>query len=484
MSKPLDQLMEIRQQKLEYLKKLGVDPYAFTFDKTHTVAGSRDSLNKSVTTAGRILGLRGHGALIFADLVDETGKIQLLFKVTGLPELDRKIVELLDIGDIIGVAGTVFTTNAGETTIEVKSLSLLTKAVRPLPSLWHGLSDIEERYRQRYVDLLLNPEVRKVFDTRTKLLTFLRRFLDGQGFVEVETPVLQPIYGGATARPFTTHHNTLDTEFYLRISNELYLKRLIVGGYDKVYEVSRDFRNEGIDRQHNPEFTMIEFYWAYADYTDLMELTESMLSAAVKEIVGATKLSYQGKDLDFSPPWPRVTFRQLLMDDTGIDIDVITDEASLLQVIKDKNLKLDLKGVTGYANILDVLYKAYSRPKLTGPVFVIDHPYEAMPLAKRKPGELSKVASVALIIAGFEIIKAYSELNDPADQRSRWLEEKALLDKGAEAQMLDEDYLRALEYGMPPTAGLGLGVDRLTTILTDQASLKDVIIFPTLKPEK
>lgn len=483
MATPLQELIKVRQDKLQKLKDLGVDPYSFTFDKTHTLLDARNSENKEVQTAGRIMAMRGHGAISFLDLVDETGKIQLLLKTDTLDQNQKEIAQLLDLGDIIGVSGLVFVTKSGELTIEVKNLTFLTKSVRPLPSTWHGLKDVEERYRQRYVDMILNPEVRKVFNARTKLVSFFRRFLDEQGFFEVETPVLQPLYGGATARPFTTHHNALDNAFYLRISDELYLKRLVVGGYDKVYEMSKDFRNEGIDRQHNPEFTMLEFYWAYADYTDLMRLSEEMISKAVKEVTGDYKINYQGQEIDFTAPWPRATFRDLVFQDTGIDINVITNEEALRKAIKDADLKVDLKDIAGYANVLDELYKAHSRPKITGPLFLIEHPYEAMPLAKRLPDDKSKIASVQLLVSGFEVIKAYSELNDPADQRARWEEEKALVEAGQAAQPLDEDYIRALEYGMPPTAGWGLGIDRFVAILTDQPSLKDVIIFPTLKPE-
>ncbi len=484
MATPLQELIAVRLDKLNKLKDSGVDPYAFTFNKSHTILSSRDQMDQEVQTAGRLMAIRGHGAIVFADLVDETGKIQLLCKGEALDEIEQKILAALDIGDIIGVTGKVFTTKAGEITIEVARLTLLTKSVRPLPSTWHGLKDVEQRYRERYVDLLLNPQVRKVFNARSRLVSFLRRFLDEHGFTEVETPVLQPLYGGATARPFVTHHHALDNDFYLRISDELYLKRLIVGGYDKVYELSKDFRNEGIDRQHNPEFTMLEFYWAYADYTHLMKFSEEMLAAAVKEVTGSFTLNFAGQELDFTPPWPRVKYQELLLKDTAIDIDKVTTEADLRQAIKDKGLKLDLKGIQGYANVLDEVYKAESRPQITGPLFLIDHPYEAMPLAKRHPTDQSKIASVQLLIGGFEVIKAYSELNDPADQRARWEEEKKILQKGQTAQPLDEDYIRALEYGMPPTAGWGLGIDRFTAILTDQASLKDVIIFPTLKPEK
>ncbi len=484
MATPIEELIKVRVEKSDKLKQLGVNPYSFTFDKKHSIDQARQAEGNSVQTAGRIMAVRGHGAISFLDLVDETGKIQLLIKADSLSTLSQQINEFLDIGDIIGVSGLVFTTKTGELTIEVKELNLLTKSVRPLPSTWHGLKDVEERYRQRYVDLVLNPDVRRVFNTRTRIVSYLRRFLDEKGFLEVETPVLQPLYGGATARPFITHHNALDNDFYLRISDELYLKRLIVGGYDKVYEMSKDFRNEGIDRQHNPEFTMLEFYWAYADYTDLMILSEEMLSGVVKEVTGSYKIIYQDKEIDFTLPWPRVKFRDLVLKDTGVDIDEITTEEKLCAAIKEKNLNPDLKGISGYANVLDELYKAYSRPNITGPIFLIDHPYEAMPLAKRLPDDQTKIASMQLLVCGFEVIKAYSELNDPTDQRARWEEEKVLVEKGVAAQPLDEDYIRALEYGMPPTAGWGMGIDRFTAILTNQASLKDVILFPTLKPEK
>lgn len=485
MATPLSQLKKIRQDKLKELKKLGVDPFAFTFDKKLHISQCLDKKGKQVTTAGRLMAMRGHGALSFADLVDETGQIQLIFRQDKLKEVEQKVLALLDIGDIIGISGQSTESKTGEPSIEVESLTLLTKSLRPLPSQWHGLKDTEERYRQRYVDLLLNPKVRQVFDTRSKLLTFFRRYLDDHGFTEVETPILQPLYGGATAKPFKTHHNALDTEFYLRIADELYLKRLIVGGYERVYEVCKDFRNEGIDRQHNPEFTQIEFYMAYADYHDLMDISEDMLSKAVKEVTGSYKITTQGQEIDFSPGWEKITYRDLILRHTQIDTDLVSTEADLLEEIKVKKLKLDLKGVSGYGNILDQLYKEYCRPKVTGPLFLIDHPYSAKPLAKRKPDQPDKVASIALIIAGFEIFNAYSELNDPIDQRNRWEEEKKLAKAGFdEAQVMDEDYLRALEYGMPPTAGWGMGIDRFTAVITDSDSLKDVIIFPTLKPEK
>ena len=481
----LSGIREQRIEKIKQLKELGVDPYIGKTERTDIIAEAREKEGEKVKVVGRVMAIRGHGGLIFMDLRDESGQMQLVIKKDNVSEREWMIQELVDIGDFVQAGGGVFKTKAGEISVEVKVFGLLSKAVRPLPSSWHGFKDVEERYRQRYVDLILNPEVRKVFDARTRIVRFLRQFMDKKGFMEVETPVLQPIYGGATARPFKTFHNALKSEFYLRIADELYLKRLIVGGYEKVYEIAKDFRNEGIDRQHNPEFTMMEFYWAYANYEDLMKLSEEMLGGAVKEVTGKYKIEYQGKKIDFSPGWERITFRDLVFRDTKIDIDEVKDEKGLREMIKSRGLKVELEEVEGYANVLDELYKEYCRPKMTGPVFLIDHPYEMKPLAKRKSGDPSKVASVALVVAGFEIFNAYNELNDPQDQRERWEEEKKLLEAGfKEAQMLDEDYIRALEYGMPPTAGWGMGIDRFTAIVTNQPNLKDTIIFPTLRPER
>ncbi|OQA82673.1 MAG: Lysine--tRNA ligase [Microgenomates group bacterium ADurb.Bin238] len=481
----LSGIREQRIEKIKQLKELGVDPYIGKTERMDVIAEARGKEGEKVKVVGRVMAIRGHGGLIFMDLRDESGQMQLVIKKDNVSEREWMIQELVDIGDFVQAGGGVFKTKAGEISVEVKVFGLLSKAVRPLPSSWHGFKDVEERYRQRYVDLILNPEVRKVFDARTRIVRFLRQFMDKKGFMEVETPVLQPIYGGATARPFKTFHNALKSEFYLRIADELYLKRLIVGGYEKVYEIAKDFRNEGIDRQHNPEFTMMEFYWAYANYEDLMKLSEEMLGGAVKEVTGKYKIEYQGKKIDFSPGWERITFRDLVFRDTKIDINEVKDEKGLREMIKNRGLKVELGGVEGYANVLDELYKEYCRPKMTGPVFLIDHPYEMKPLAKRKSGDPSKVASVALVVAGFEIFNAYNELNDPQDQRERWEEEKKLLEAGfKEAQMLDEDYIRALEYGMPPTAGWGMGIDRFTAIVTNQPNLKDTIIFPTLRPER
>ncbi len=484
MAEPIENLRRIRIEKLEKLRQRGVDPYPSKFEgRMEIETASKKKLGSKVKVAGRIVGWRGHGRLIFADLKDESGQLQLCFKQDELPSEKFKLLELFDLGDFLGVEGSLFKTKAGELTVLVSDFQLLTKAIRPLPSTWHGLKDVEERYRKRYLDLLMNPPVRKVFETRTKILTLLREYLDEHGFVEVETPVLQPIYGGAAARPFTTHLNALDSDFYLRISDELYLKRLIVGGFEKIYEVSKDFRNEGIDRQHSPEFTQVEFYWAYADYHDLMEFSEKMLSHVVKEVCGSLQIEFEGQKLSFKSPWPRVTYRDLVLEHSGIDIDKAQTEKELKEAISDKGLKLDLSGVVGYGPLVDILYKEYCRPKIIQPTFLIDHPAELMPLAKRKTENSSRIESVQLLVSGYEVFKAYSELNDPQDQKVRWEEQEGLAKKGlAEHEVLDEDYIEALEYGMPPTAGWGMGIDRLTAILTDQHTIRDVILFPLMRP--
>lgn len=483
MDKSLEELKRIRLDKLHKLEQNNVAGFSAWSQLRTPITNIRDNKNNPVSTSGRLTALRGHGGLMFADLVDETGKIQLAFKKNTLLE-QFNILNFLDIGDFIFVSGELFTTQAGELTIEVKTLKLLTKSLRPLPSNWYGFSDIEERYRQRYVDLLVNPEVKNVFEIRSKVTKLLRQKLDEAGFLEVETPVLQPLYGGATAKPFVTHHNTLDMDLYLRVSDELYLKKLIVGGFEKVYEIGKDFRNEGIDRQHNPEFTMCEFYWAYANIEDLMKFTEKILSEIIHEIVGSYRIAYQDTEYDFSPPWTRITYRDLLLKDCGVDIDVYDTETKLLLEIKNKNIKLDMDGVVGYGALLDTLYKTVSRPKIVGPLFITDYPMEILPLAKKKATNPKMVGSFQLLVGSFEWIKAYDELNDPIDQRKRWEEEMVLAGKGLEEyQMVDEDYLRALEYGMPPTAGWGLGIDRFVAFLTNQHGLKDTILFPTMRSQ-
>ncbi len=480
----IDDLKKIRLEKLESLKKRGIDPYPGTITRKETIAKARKLTGKSVAVAGRVMGMRGHGKIFFLDLVDGTGKLQVVLKSDVCEKKSFAITAFMDLGDFLAVQGEVGKTQAGEVSVFGKSFQIIAKAIRPLPGEWSGLKDIEERYRQRYVDLIANPDVRDIFVTRSKVVTYLRSFLDSDGFIEVDTPVLQPVYGGASAKPFKTHHNALDMDLFLRISDELYLKRLIVGGFDRVYEIGRDFRNEGIDRQHNPEFTMLEFYWAYADYEDLMKYTETMLASLVKELKGSYKFEYQGVELNFTPPWPRKTYRDVVMHYSGIDINKASDEKKLLAAIRAKKIKLDLTGVVGFGALLDTLYKATARPHLMGPMYLTDRPTAFVALAKRTPKDPTKTSSFQLLVASRELINAYNELNDPMDQAARWRESEKLGKKGqTEHEAFDDDYIRALEYGMPPTAGWGLGIDRLVSILTDQPNIKDVILFPTLRPE-
>jgi lysyl-tRNA synthetase class 2 len=485
---PDAQLNDLQKQRLDKLAKikslnLQTYPQPDLSDKS-SVVEARESLDKSVLVAGRLMSLRGHGKILFADLHDQTGKIQLFFQEKVLGE-KMDLTKLLDLGDIISVCGDVFKTQAGEVTINVFKFEILAKNLRPLPEKWHGLKDIEERYRQRYVDLIVNPETREVFKTRTKILSEMRHFLDDHGFLEVETPVLQPVYGGASAKPFTTHHNVLDMDMYLRISDELYLKRLIVGGFEKVYEVSRDFRNEGVSRFHNPEFTQIEFYWAYVDYEVLMNFTQDLIKYVIQSVKGDLKITFQGTELDFSKPIERITFTDVIKKYTDINIDTIENEEEFKKIIQDKNLKIDMKGVVGLGACFDALYKEYVRPKIINPTFVCDYPSEMIALAKRKVDNPKKISSFQLLMCGTEILKAYNELNDPKDQSDRWIAEGELAKKGSEiASQFDHDYIRALEYGMPPTAGWGMGIDRFTQFLTDQSTIKDVILFPAMRNEE
>jgi lysyl-tRNA synthetase class 2 len=483
--KRLGEIRKIRLEKVKELRKLGINPYPSTFPTAIIpVEKARRSLGKKIAVAGRIWFIREHGDCTFADLKDASGQIQLFCQKKNLGK-SFDLLKLIDAGDFVWTQGRVTKTQTGELSVDISKFQLLTKSIRPLPSTWHGLRDVEERYRQRYVDLLLNDKVKEVFKTRTKIIKLLRKYLDDHGFIEVKTPALQPIYGGATARPFITHHNDLDIDLYLRIADELYLKRLIVGGFEKVYEVCTDFRNEGIDRWHNPEFTQLEFYWAYADYEDLMTMTEEMLSSVVKEIKASFEISYEGKKISFKPPWKRLTFREAILKEVGVDIDKIESAKELMEVVSKKKGKIDLEDTQDLPSLLDALYKRFVRPKIIHPTFVIDHPYSMRPLAKRKESDPTKTESIQPVAGGAELLNAYSELNDPVDQKARWLEDMKRAQKGVEEyQVLDEDYIRALEYGMPPTAGWGMGIDRFTALLTDQHSLKDTILFPTLRPEK
>lgn len=481
----LEKIKESRLGKLQEIKKLGVDPYPASSRRTHTIAQATASFGKKVAVVGRVWSIRSHGGSVFLDLRDETGDIQVFLARNKLSEKEFSVAKLLDSGDFVEVVGSVGKTHAGEITIFAAHLNLLAKSLRPLPASWSGFRDVEERYRQRYADLILNPGVKETLVVRTKLIRELRNHLDKHGFLEVETPILQPIYGGAVARPFVTHHHALDSDFYLRISDELYLKRLIVGGFEKVYEIGHDFRNEGIDRTHNPEFTQLEFYWAYKDYQDLMDFTQEMITEIVSQLRGTLEFSFQGQKLNLSLPWPRVTYHDTITEHTGIDIEIANTEKKLVSEIKKRKIKIDLSGISGFGLLMDELYKQTTRPKLVGPVFLVDRPVEFVALAKRKPDDPTKTASFQLLIAGSEVVNAYNELNDPIDQAKRWREsEKLARRKAAEHEAFDDDYIRALEYGMPPTAGWGMGIDRFVMLLTDQRNIKDVILFPTLRPKK
>jgi len=481
----IDQLMEERRKKLQALRDAGINPYPYAFNATHQAGRILEQFDElcstvgSLRVAGRLVSLRRMGKIGFAHLQDSTGKVQLFFQVDTLGK-GYALLQHLDVGDFIGVEGTAFRTKTGEATLLAKSLELLSKALRPLPEKWHGLKDTETRYRQRYLDLVMNPEVREVFRLRSGLISKMRAFLDASGFLEVETPTLQPIYGGANAKPFLTHHNALDAKLYLRISNELYLKRLIVGGFDRVYEFVKDFRNEGVDRTHNPEFSMMECYAAYWDYSDMMRLTEEMMSTAARELRGGTKLSFQGTSIDLKPPWPRLSMMEAIRKHLKLDAAKLTDKELIAEIERRKLECHDRRR----GMLIATLFEAVE-PLLMGPVFITDFPRETTPLAKPHRKDPALVERFEPYIAGWEVGNAYSELNDPELQR-RLLEEqaKALRAGDEESHPMDEDFCQALEYGMPPTGGLGLGIDRWVMLFTDQPSIRDVILFPTLRPKE
>jgi lysyl-tRNA synthetase, class II len=496
------QVLEDRYAKLNELRRRGVEPYSYRFDVTHSSTQARALFEEAaaagrtetspIRMAGRLLSLRSHGKATFADLSDGEDGIQLFIRQNMVGDTTYALLPLLDPGDWVGVEGAVMQTRTGEVSVQVGSLELLAKSLRPLPIpkeevdevtgervVHGGFADKEQRYRQRYADLAVNPEVRKLFRTRTRVVTAMRNFLDAHGYVEVETPVLQPLYGGAFAKPFTTHHNALDMQLYLRIADELYLKRLLVGGLDRVYEIGKDFRNEGIDRTHNPEFTMLEFYQAFADYEDMMRLVEQLFAEIAREATGSAIVSFQGKEIDFTPPYKQVSFLGAIQEQGGFDPVAATD-----QELRERLKARSVEGVEGMSRpkLLDELFKELVEQHIVAPVFVVDHPRELSPLAKPKRGNPAVVERFELVAAGRELANAFSELNDPIDQRERFEAQAALRAAGdEEAQRLDEDYVRALEYGMPPAGGVGIGVDRLVMLLTDQPNIRDVILFPTMR---
>lgn len=510
MTEDLNQVMRARREKLELLKEKGILPFSYRFERTHKAseaikvfqeeeeAGALDEAGhgSSVRVAGRLISFRGHGKSAFGHLDDGLGTIQVYFRKDVLgEETFQHVLDLLDLGDWIGVAGPLFRTRTGEVTVRAASWELLTKSLRPLPlgktevdpetgeKITHsGFADVEARYRQRYADLAVHPPVREVFRARARIITAIREFMDQEGFLEVETPALQPLYGGASARPFVTRHNALDRTMYLRIADELYLKRLIVGGLDRVYEIAKDFRNEGIDRTHNPEFTMLEFYQAFADYNDMMDLVERLMVRVLDQAVGNRTISFQGREISFAPPFRRVRLLDALGEALGED-PLALPEADLLD--RAQRLRLpELEGA-GKGKLLDKLFEALVQEDLQQPTFVTDYPKELSPLAKvhREDPELTE--RFELFVAGQEIANAFSELNDPLDQRARFEEQQGLRARGDdEAQQVDDDYIRALEYGLPPTGGVGMGIDRITMLLTDQPSIREVILFPVLRTEE
>ena len=496
---PESQLIEQRLQKLQAIEALGHAPYPYSFDVTHhsvDVVEQFEALEASqgeVAVAGRLMVIRGHGKAAFADIRDAKGRIQIYVKLNVVGEDVFALWKLLDIGDFIGVRGPVFKTRTGQISVQVQSLELLSKSVRPLPVpkeevkdgeriVHDAFADKELRYRRRYLDLALNADVQAVFRKRSAIVTAVRAFLDAREFLEVETPVLQTLYGGASARPFVTHHNTLDMQLYLRISDELYLKRLIVGGLERVYEIGKDFRNEGVDRTHNPEFSMLEVYQAYADYNDMMALAEEMYAEVATKVTGSPVVTYQGQEIDLSPPWPRIPMLEAIAQYGDIDVANASD-ADL--EVACKRLGADLDPGTERGILINELFELCVEPKLIQPTFITDYPLAVSPLAKKHRSNPDLTERFEIFVNGWEAGNAFSELNDPIDQRQRFEHQMSLRDKGDdEAQVLDEDYLRAMEYGMPPTGGLGVGIGRMVMLMTDSPSIRDVILFPHMRPEE
>ena len=488
----MEEKQELYRQRLEKLARIreaGEEPFKYSYSRTHTIEDAYKEYEKSegedsetrVKISGRLIAMRSHGKTTFADVRDESKEIQLFFGQRDLGE-DRYefITKLINIGDFIGVEGSVMKTRTGQVTVRVQDFSLLTKSLRPLPEKWHGLKDVEIRLRRRYLDLLSNRDVMDVFRTRSRITKSIRDFLDARGFIEVETPMLHPIPGGATAQPFVTRHNALDRDLYLRVAPELYLKRLLVGGFEKVYEINRNFRNEGLSQRHNPEFTMLELYQAYVDYERIMELVEEMIGHVVRSVTGGYTLTYQEQEINVEPPWPRVAFFDAVREYAGIDVEHISEAEEAREAVAQ--LKLDLDDSAGYGKICDELLKTYVIPELISPTFITDHPLELSPLAKGKRGNPRLTERFQPYMGGLEIGNAFSELNDPLEQRARFEEQMKLRERGdEEAQRLDTDFITALEYGMPPAGGLGIGIDRLIMLLTDSPTIKDVILFPQLR---
>ncbi|WP_090447030.1 lysine--tRNA ligase [Natronincola peptidivorans] len=484
--KSLNELLRIRRDKLSHLKDIGKDP--FKIEKVYVTHYSKEIVDnfealegESVTIAGRIMAKRGHGKASFINIQDKDGRIQAYVREDAIGEEAYRLFVEYDMGDIIEIKGDIFKTKKGEISVKAFEVRLLTKSLQVLPDKWHGLKDPDLRYRQRYVDLIINEDVRKTFTVRTKAIKAIREFLDNRGYLEVETPILDTIAGGANARPFVTHHNTLDINMYLRIATELHLKRLIVGGFDRVYEIGRIFRNEGMSIKHNPEFTSIELYEAYADYNDMMEITENVVAYVAEKALGTTKIQYQGKDIDLTPPWKRLSMVDACKQYAGIDFNEMKTDEEAKEAAKKLGIEVTAEMKKGH--IISEVFEEYAEKHLIQPTFITGHPVEVSPLAKRNPDNPEITNRFEAFINTWEIANAFSELNDPIDQRERFVEQLAQKEAGdEEAHPLDEDFLNALEVGLPPTGGLGIGIDRLLMLITNSPSIRDVILFPTMKP--
>ncbi len=485
------EILKAAREEIKKLREEGIEPYAYKYERTHYIKDIHEKyknikidelIEEDVSIAGRLMSIRRHGKASFANISDISGTIQLYIKKNEVGDEAYALFKRLNVGDIIGVRGYIFKTRTGELTIFVKSLTLLSKAIRPLPEKWHGLRDVETRYRKRYLDLIVNPRAKEIFILRSKLIHYMRTYLNEKGFLEVETPILQPLYGGAMAKPFKTYHNALDMEMYLRIAPELYLKRLIVGGLEKVYEINKNFRNEGISIRHNPEFTMMELYEAYNDYIGMMKFTEEMIFYIFDKLNLGPEITYQGEKLDFSLPWKRMTFIEAIEEYSGYKVSKMSDKELISLVDK---LGLEIVGELTKFKVLKELFETYVEDNLIQPTFIMDYPTEISPLAKKKRDNPDFTERFELFIAGQEVGNAYSELNDPQDQLERFIRQQEEKRKGdMEAHEIDYDYIEALEYGMPPTAGLGIGIDRLVMIATDSPSIREVILFPHLRREK
>lgn len=487
-----------RYEKMRALREEGMEPYPPRVERTHTSAeaiaafrqrhacgeaGEEDETADSVeaTVAGRLVGIRVMGKITFAHIEDGDGRVQLFFRINTLGEQPyQAVTEYLDLGDFVQASGVMFRTRTGEPTLRVESWRMLAKALNPPPEKWHGLTDVEQRYRHRYVDLMSNSEARDLFITRSRIIRAIRRFMDARGFVEVETPILQPVYGGAEAEPFVTHHNWAKRDLYLRIAVELYLKRLVVGGLERVYEIGKNFRNEGISTKHNPEFTMIEAYQAYADYYDMMELIESCWFEVASDVLETTTITFEGNEIDLTPPWSRIPMADAILEKTGIDIEVACSHEALVAAVKREGLQVDMQPTWG--RLVDEIFSEYVEPDLIQPTFIIDHPREISPLAKQKADAPHTVERFELVVGGIEMANAFTELNDPIEQLERFKEQQRQRAAGnTEAHPIDRDFINALMYAMPPTGGIGWGIDRMVMLFTDQTSIREVILFPQLR---